>query len=148
MGTAHSCGHAKSLRRVTVQFVALIIGAIIIVAAIRNTHAQLFGALGSDLPAFMVWAAAILAVGALGWIPGIKPVSRGLLALVILVLVMNNYQAIIAGFSQSVSSSASAETGDSEGGGLSDGLGSMLGNIGLSQLGGALGSSLPGAGRL
>ena len=129
------------------QFVALIIGAIIIVAAIRNTHVQLFGALCADFPAFMAWAAAILAVGALGWVPGIKPVSRGLLALVIVVLIMNNYQAIIAGFSQSVSSSADAgagEAGDGDGGGL----GSMLGSIGLSQLGGALGSSLPGAGRL
>lgn len=86
------------------QLVALIIGAIIIAAAVRDTHTQLFTALGEDVPAFMVWAAAIFAIGALGWVPGLKPVSRGLLALVIVVLVMNNYQAIISGFSQSITS--------------------------------------------
>jgi hypothetical protein len=79
-------------------FIAVLIGAILIVAAIRNSHKALFSALGQDVPGYVVWAAAILAIGVIGWIPGLSPLSRGLLALVILVIVLNNYKGIITGF--------------------------------------------------
>ena len=78
--------------------VALILGVILIVAAIRNSQGALFAALGVDVPGFVVWAAAIFAVGVVGYVPGLKTVSRGLLALVIVALVLNNYQKILAGF--------------------------------------------------
>lgn len=77
---------------------ALFIGIIIIVAAFRNSHAALFGAIATDAPKFIVWAAAIIALGVIGFIPGLKPVSRLLLALVIIVLVVNNYQRLTKGF--------------------------------------------------
>lgn len=77
---------------------ALFIGAILIVAAVRNSQGALFDALYTDVPGFVVWAAAIFAIGAVGFIPGFKPVSRGLLALVIVVIVMRNYQKILTGF--------------------------------------------------
>jgi hypothetical protein len=78
-------------------FVALVIGIVLIVAAIRNSQNALFADLGQDVPGYVVWAAALVAVGAIGWIPGLKPVSRGLLALVLVVLIVNNYKAILAG---------------------------------------------------
>lgn len=78
--------------------IALLIGAIIVVAAIRNSQGTLFSALGQDVPAYVTWAAAIVAIGAIGFIPGLKPVSKALLALVLLVIILRNYQAIIAGF--------------------------------------------------
>jgi hypothetical protein len=81
-----------------VILVALILGVILIVAAIRNSQGALFAALGVDVPGFVVWAAAIFAVGVVGYVPGLKTVSRGLLALVIVALVLNNYQKILAGF--------------------------------------------------
>lgn len=90
--------------------VAILIGAILIVAAIRNTQGALFSALATDVPAFVVWAAAIIALGAIGYVPGLKPVSRGLLALVIIVIVLRQYQQIIAGFQGAVSSGG-ASTG-------------------------------------
>lgn len=77
---------------------ALFIGAILIVAAVRNSQGALFAALGQDVPAFAVWAAAIFALGAIGFVPGLKPVSRGLLALVLVVLVLRNYKEILSGF--------------------------------------------------
>jgi len=77
---------------------ALIIGVILIVAAMRNSQGALFTAIGSDAPAFITWGTAIMALGAIGFIPGLKPVSRWLLALVIVVLVINNYQKLQAGF--------------------------------------------------
>lgn len=78
--------------------VALLIGVILVVAAVRNSQDALFSALATDAPKFVVWAAAIFAVGAIGFIPGLRPVSRLLLALVVVVLVVNNYQAIVNGF--------------------------------------------------
>lgn len=78
--------------------VLIAIGAILIVAAFRNSQGSLFTALYEDIPAFVTWAAAIFAIGAVGFIPGLKPVSRGILALVLVVIVLRNYQQIIAGF--------------------------------------------------
>lgn len=78
--------------------IALLIGVILIVAAIRNSQGSLFSALATDVPGFVVWAAAIFAVGAIGFVPGLKPISRGLLALVLVVLILRNYQQILAGF--------------------------------------------------
>lgn len=79
-------------------FFALIIGIALIVAAMRNSQDALFSAIGTDVPNFIVWAAAIFALGAIGFVPGLKPVSRALLALVITVLIVTNYKKIIAGF--------------------------------------------------
>lgn len=78
--------------------VALFIGIILITSAVRNSQGALFTALGTDVPKFVVWGAAILAVGAIGIVPGLKPASRWLLALVIVVLVVNNYQKLVKGF--------------------------------------------------
>jgi len=78
--------------------VLVFIGALLIVAAVRDTQGDLFAALKEDVPAFGVCAAAIIAIGLVGFIPGFKPVSKGLLALVIVVLIVNNYEKIVAGF--------------------------------------------------
>lgn len=82
--------------------VALFIGIILIVSAVRNSQGALFSALETDVPKFVVWGAAILAVGAIGAIPGLKPASRWLLALIIIVLIVNNYQKLVAGFQNAV----------------------------------------------
>lgn len=79
-------------------FLALLIGVVLIVVTLRGTHGELLTALGTDVPGFAVWAAAIFAVAVIGFIPGLKPVSRGLLALVILVIVLTNYKQILSGF--------------------------------------------------
>jgi len=78
--------------------IILLIGVILIIAAIRNSQNDLFAALAQDVPAYIIWGAALFAVGAIGFIPGLKPVSRALLALIIVVLVLRNYKAILAGF--------------------------------------------------
>jgi hypothetical protein len=68
------------------------------IAALRNTQGQLATALEADVPPFAVWALALAGVAGLGFIPGMRVPSRYILALVILVLVLRNYQAILAGF--------------------------------------------------
>jgi hypothetical protein len=78
--------------------VALIIGALLIVTAFRNTQGQLATALMQDVPGYLVWAAAVFAVGAIGFIPKAAPISRMLMALVLTVLILKNYTNVITGF--------------------------------------------------
>lgn len=89
----------------------LLLGVILIVAGVRNTQGTLFGALGQDVPAFLVWGAAIVAIGVIGFVPGLKTPSRWLLALVLMVIVLHNYQQILAGFSSVAKPSASTSSG-------------------------------------
>jgi hypothetical protein len=92
-------------------FLLILIGAVLIVAAYRNTYGQLATALETDVPAFATWGLAIVAVGALGWIPGMRQVSRWLLALVLVVIVLRNYQALlngVAGLKSTPAASAAA----------------------------------------
>jgi hypothetical protein len=89
-----------------VPFVLAIVGAILVIAAIRNTHGDLATALETDVPPYMVWAAALFGVGAIGWIPGMRGISRMLLALVVLVLVLANYKEILGGFTSLASAPA------------------------------------------
>lgn len=71
----------------------MVIGAALIVTALRNTQHE-FGALlqqdflGQD--GFIAWAAAIMAIGALGYLPGLRQTSRYLLALLAVVMVIRN----------------------------------------------------------
>jgi len=127
--------------------IALIIGGILIVAALRNTQGVLASALMTDVPAFIVWAAAIAAIGAIGFIPGLKPTSRVLLALVILVIVLKNYQAILSGFQNAwqnppaATGATSSSSGSGSGG--SGGVTSLLGSAADNAIAGAVQSGLP-----
>lgn len=87
----------------------------------------------------MVWGAAVFAVGAIGWIPGLSPVSRGLLALVLVVIVLQNYQNIIEGLSQPLQRPGETVGGDvgsmfpgieGIGEGIGSDVGSLFGNLG------------------
>jgi hypothetical protein len=101
--------------------VALIIGAILIVAAIRDSQGALFDALGQDAPAYVVWAAALFGVAAIGFIPGLRPISRGLVALVIVVIILQNYDAILGGFQALAATSPGASGQTAGSGGLMSG---------------------------
>jgi hypothetical protein len=79
-------------------FVLIAIGAVLLIAALRNTQGDLAAALKQDAPGFLKWAAALVGVGALGYVPGTREISRYLMALVIVVLILKNYQAILQGF--------------------------------------------------
>ena len=70
----------------------------LIAAAVRDTQGELWQAVREDVPAFATWAAALVAIGALGFVPGFAKVSRWLLARVVLVLIVNNAPQIVAGF--------------------------------------------------
>lgn len=70
-------------------FALLIIGAVMVVAAVKNTQGNLATLLKGDFTGpnnFIYWMVAILIIGAVGYIPKLKPLSVGFLGLVVLVL--------------------------------------------------------------
>jgi hypothetical protein len=70
-------------------FALLIIGTVLVVAAVKNTQSDLVGLLKKDLSGpnnFIYWIVAILIIGAIGYIPKLKGLSTGFLGLVLLVL--------------------------------------------------------------
>lgn len=73
-------------------FALLIIGLVLIVAAVRNTQDELITIVQGDFQGtgnFIYWVAAILAIGAIGYVKKFKPLSDGFLVLVLLVLVLS-----------------------------------------------------------
>jgi hypothetical protein len=78
--------------------VLILIGVVLAVVALRNTAGNLGTALETDLPGFFKWGLAIGAVGGAGYVPGFQTVSRWMLGLILLVLVLTNYQKFFAGF--------------------------------------------------
>lgn len=73
-------------------FALLLIGIVMLVAAVRNTQADLVTLIRSDFSGpgnFFYWVVALLVVGAIGYIPKLKPVSDGLLLAIILGLVLS-----------------------------------------------------------
>jgi len=74
----------------------IILGGIVLLVAIRNTHADLGKLLVEDFTGsqgavgFFVWLAAIGFVGALGWVPALKTPSRILLAIIVIGMVFSN----------------------------------------------------------
>lgn len=71
----------------------LLIGIIFLVAAVRGLHKELFAALKSDFTGpnnFIFWAVSLWAIIAIGYFKPLKPLSNAFLALVVLVLLLQN----------------------------------------------------------
>lgn len=70
-------------------FALAIIGIVLLVAGVRNQQGNLFALVKGDFIGpnnFIFWMVSIFVIGALGYIPKLKPLSTGFLALVIVVL--------------------------------------------------------------
>lgn len=89
-------------------FAILLIGAILIVVAFNNSFSALATELETDVPGYFKWAAAIVAILALGYIPGLKTPSRWLLGLVLVVVLLKNYSTILSGFQTFLTSGGTA----------------------------------------
>lgn len=73
-------------------FVLVIIGIVLLISAAKGTHTQLFTLLKGDFTGpnnFIYWILAILLIGAIGYIPKLKPLSVTFLVLVILTLFLS-----------------------------------------------------------
>jgi len=100
-------------------FVLLIIGVVLVIAGVRATQDTLFGLVKGDFTGtdnFIYWLGAILIIGALGYIPKVKPISTALLVLVIVVLFLKkgNASGLGGGFFSQLTS-ALGTTGSSQG---------------------------------
>lgn len=70
-------------------FALLLIGVLLVTAGVRNTQGQLFTLVKGDFTGpgnYIFWMISILVIGAVGYIPKLKPISTGFLVLVVLVL--------------------------------------------------------------
>jgi hypothetical protein len=73
-------------------FALLIIGIVLLVSAARNTQDDLFTLVKGDFTGqanFIFWVVSLLIIGAIGYIPKLKPISTGFLVLVLLVLFLS-----------------------------------------------------------
>lgn len=105
-------------------FALMIAGFVLLIAAVRNTQDELFTLLKGDLTGpnnFIFWIVSILIIGAIGYIPKLKPLSVAFLTLVIIVLFLKrgNPQGIGGGFFSQFSAALGSTTGNT---------GSALGN--------------------
>lgn len=84
-------------------FALLIIGAVLLVSAVRNTQDDLFALTKGDFTGqanFVYWVVALLIIGGVGYIPKLKPISDAffILVLVVLFLTKGNPQGVGGGF--------------------------------------------------
>jgi hypothetical protein len=91
-------------------FVLIIAAAVLLVAGFRNTQGDLATALATDAAGFAKWFLALAAVGGLGFVPGLRTISRWMLALIVVVLVLRNYQQILKGFADAASGASAQAT--------------------------------------
>lgn len=73
-------------------YVLLIVGLMLTIAGVRNTHHDLFALVEGDFAgpnSFIYWLAAIAIVGGAGYVETLEPLSTAFLTLVLIVLVLN-----------------------------------------------------------
>jgi hypothetical protein len=96
-----------------------VISVVLLVSAIRGTTSSLFTLVRGDFTGqnnFLYWFVAIAVIGAFGYIPRLRPVSTGLLGLVLVVLFLKNGNSSAIGggffnqFSQGLASTQTATT--------------------------------------
>jgi hypothetical protein len=74
------------------SFALIIIGSVLLIASIRGTQGSLFTLVQGDFTGpnnFIFWTLSILLIGAIGYIPKLKPISVAFLVLVVLVLLLS-----------------------------------------------------------
>jgi uncharacterized membrane protein HdeD (DUF308 family) len=74
-------------------FVLALFGAVLLVVGFRGTHREFFELLKNDFTgphSFQNWVLSILVVGAVGYIPRLKPISDAFLLLILIVLFLSN----------------------------------------------------------
>jgi len=70
-------------------FALLLVGLVLLISGVKNTQDTLFATVKGDFQGqdnFIYWFVAIIIIGAIGYIPKLKPISTAFLALVIVVL--------------------------------------------------------------
>lgn len=88
-------------------FALVIIGLTLLISGVKNTQGDLFTLVKGDFTGpknFIFWTVSILIIGAIGYIPKLKPVANSFLVLVIVVLFLSN-KGFFANFNQQIGAS-------------------------------------------
>lgn len=91
--------------------VLIIAGLVLLICAVRNTQQQLFLLLADDFTGsdnFIFWFLSIVAIGAIGYVPKLKPISDGFLILVILTLFLKKGTGFFDQFQKQITTTQSA----------------------------------------
>lgn len=124
-------------------FALAIIGVILVVVAVRNTQDDFSKLVIGDFSGpgnFFWWLAAILMIGAIGYIQKLKPISDGLLALVLVALLLTRGSPSFPGggfFAQLTNALKGTQV-------AAPGGGSVLADVGIPDLTGSTPSPGPG----
>jgi hypothetical protein len=97
-------------------FALIIVGAVLLISSTRNTltntqNTGLYQLLASDFTGsdnFIFWAVSILIIGAIGYIPKLKPISVAFMTLVILVLFLKKGTGVFSQFESAIASTQTA----------------------------------------
>lgn len=122
-------------------FALLIIGIVLLIAAIRGTQSQLFSLVAGDFSGpnnFIFWAFSILVVGSIGYIPKAKPISTAFIVLAIVVLVLTRGNPNSAGggfFQQLITQLKTTQTATPNATGLGSSLSNAFSFLGGSSIG-------------
>lgn len=111
-------------------FALLAIGLLLVIAAYNNTQTVLAAQLKKDFSGntgFIMWIAAILIVGAIGYIRPLQTVSRAFLGLILVVIFLTN-AGFFSQFNAALSGAAGGTTGKGDGSGDKTGAGSSESN--------------------
>lgn len=74
-------------------FALVIIGLALLISGVKNTQDQLFTLVKGDFTGdknFIFWVVSILIIGAIGYVPKLKPIANSFLVLVVVVLFLSN----------------------------------------------------------
>lgn len=102
-------------------FALILIAAIFIVTGFKGTTSQFLTNFASDIQGFVIWVVAIGVIGAIGYVPGLKKVSDGFLALILLAMFLSN-KGFFANFNQQIRNPVPASTGANSATGSGTGL--------------------------
>lgn len=101
-------------------FVFAVLGVLLLVIAIQGTQAEAFAMLRKEFSgskSFVVFASAIVILGALAYIRPIRPIAFGMIGLVLLAMFLKNGNTFIAGLQNSIRNpvAPNATTGSASG---------------------------------
>ena len=132
----------------------LVIGLLLIVTVVRGTTIGFAKRLGQDISGgYLKWLAAIIVIGAVGFVPSMKSPSRYLLALIAVVVMLRSGSGFIAKLAEQISNPGVASSAQQPGGNANlpaipvqtqGGAGGAPGAGGVGGLGSTAGSVLGG----
>lgn len=96
-------------------FALLVIGAVLLVAGVRNRQDDLYTLVKGDFTGqhnFIFWFVAIMVIGSVGYIKPLKPLSNIFLVLIVVVLILANKGGFFSQFTQQIASTQTTTSGN------------------------------------